>query len=1028
MEPPQDTLCISSYNSTGFGIGVQQFLSTVSLFSNILCLQEHFLLDGKVRNHSNTDKVRKILGHKYDMFITPAYKEDLQVSKGRGKGGLATLWDKGLTKYVSHVKTVSFRLQATKFDFPSGSLLLINTYFPCDPRVNDFNEDELLTLLLEIRSIMNEQSCNFNLVLGDFNTHFSRQSAFTTIVEDFFAEIDFKIFWENPDATKGINNIDYTFQQCSNEGIFSSTIDHFAGNLSLYNDVTESGVIHSGDNPSNHSPIYLKMRLGELDYKTEKVKVEKRVKWSRSSNEAKELFVNTLAERLDNINIPDCVACRDVHCNQHMEQMEEYTIAILETVETAAKDCLHSTGAARATVGQVPGWNQYVKPFSDESKFWCATWLSAGQPRAGPLYKIMLYSKNQYKHAVRRLKRANDKIQNDKFVQSLLLGGTSTNIFQAIKKYRGGCRGYSSRIDGQVGSHKITGRFAEIYSDLYNQHSSVDELEELESKIDTAIGAHSLADVDRVTTNVVEKAVKQLKSGKGDSMFNIQSDCLSNGPPALTMHLTNLLKTFIVHGTIPYFVLICTLLPLVKDNLADITSSDNYRAIASGSLLLKLLDMIILILEGDKLACDRLQFGFQAGSSTTMCTWTATTVIEHYNQRGRPVYSCAMDLSKAFDLVEWVSLFKILVAKGVSPVFLRILIFIYRNQTCDVRWNSTYSNRFKVTNGVRQGAISSPLLFSIYIDDLIVLLRRSGLGCRLDKLYYGVLGYADDLLLLSASRSGLQAMVEICEKFAKQRKLKFSTNSVPAKSKTKCIIFSRMKSCQVNVAPIVLNGDPLPWVSKVKHLGNILEQSNCMKMDCVMKRGKLIGKVNSLLQELHFVSPDVMMNLLKIYATAFYGSSLWDLYSPEVVRIFSTWNVTVRNIFGLPRTTHRYFIEGVSGSSHPKTMICSRFMKFLEGVSSSTNVNVRHLANIVINDRRTLVGRTMTRLATDCNTDRSSLTYNIVKNMQYKTPSVDNSWRLPMLKELLSIRCGEKEVAGFDAEAIDVMIDDICTK
>ena len=47
---------------------------------------------------------------------------------------------------------------------------------------------------------------------------------------------------------------------------------------------------------------------------------------------------------------------------------------------------------------------------------------------------------------------------------------------------------------------------------------------------------------------------------------------------------------------------------------------------------------------------------------------------------------------------------------------------------------------FKVSNGVRQGAISSPLLFSVYIDGLIVLLRRSGIGCRLDKLYYGVLG------------------------------------------------------------------------------------------------------------------------------------------------------------------------------------------------------------------------------------------------------------------------------------------------
>ena len=129
-------------------------------------------------------------------------------------------------------------------------------------------------------------------------------------------------------------------------------------------------------------------------------------------------------------------------------------------------------------------------------------------------------------------------------------------------------------------------------------------------------------------------------------------------------HLTHLLRTFVIHGRIPYFLLICTLLPLVKDNLADITSSENYRAIATGSLLLKLLDILILLLEGDKLICDELQFGFQAGASTSMCTWTATTIIEHYNRQGRPVFACAMDLSKAFDLVEWSSLFKLLLENG----------------------------------------------------------------------------------------------------------------------------------------------------------------------------------------------------------------------------------------------------------------------------------------------------------------------------------------------------------------------------
>ena len=108
--------------------------------------------------------------------------------------------------------------------------------------------------------------------------------------------------------------------------------------------------------------------------------------------------------------------------------------------------------------------------------------------------------------------------------------------------------------------------------------------------------------------------------------------------------------------------------------------------------------------------------------------------------------------------------------------------------------------------------------------------------------------FADDLLLLSASRSGLQAMVSICEKFAMDMGLKFSTNKDPKKSKTKGIVFAKEKKNENSIAPIILNGDPLPWVTEIKHLGNILESNNSMKKDCLAKRGKFIGKVNSLLQ------------------------------------------------------------------------------------------------------------------------------------------------------------------------------------
>ena len=105
-----------------------------------------------------------------------------------------------------------------------------------------------------------------------------------------------------------------------------------------------------------------------------------------------------------------------------------------------------------------------------------------------------------------------------------------------------------------------------------------------------------------------------------------------------------------------------------------------------------------------------------------------------------------------------------------------------------------------------------------------------------------------DLLLLSASRSGLQSMVNMCQWFAQKMNLQFSTNTDETKSKTKCIVFSRKPKDQKNVAPILLNGNPLPWILQVKHLGNVLQSDNSMKIDCSLKRGKFIGKVSSLIR------------------------------------------------------------------------------------------------------------------------------------------------------------------------------------
>ena len=185
-----------------------------------------------------------------------------------------------------------------------------------------------------------------------------------------------------------------------------------------------------------------------------------------------------------------------------------------------------------------------------------------------------------------------------------------------------------------------------------------------------------------------------------------------------------------------------------------------------------------------------------------------------------------MDMSKAFDMVEWYTLFNDLMERGISAIFLRVLMFIYKEQFCDVKWNNSYSHRFSISNGVRQGAISSPLLFNCYMNKLIIKLKSLRIGCTIGGIYCGILIYCDDIFLLSASRTGLQAMVKECEIYAKTRNMKFSTNSDPIKSKTKCIIFSKNDSERKNVLPILLNNDKLPYVDELKHLGHYLSYDN----------------------------------------------------------------------------------------------------------------------------------------------------------------------------------------------------------
>ena len=83
-----------------------------------------------------------------------------------------------------------------------------------------------------------------------------------------------------------------------------------------------------------------------------------------------------------------------------------------------------------------------------------------------------------------------------------------------------------------------------------------------------------------------------------------------------------------------------------------------------------------------------------------------------------------------------------------------------------VRWGDCIFSPFRVSNGVRQGGILSPYLFNVYMDDLSCLLNCCNTGCVSGDTIINHLMYADDLVLISPSATGMKELLCACEVYS----------------------------------------------------------------------------------------------------------------------------------------------------------------------------------------------------------------------------------------------------------------------
>ncbi len=131
----------------------------------------------------------------------------------------------------------------------------------------------------------------------------------------------------------------------------------------------------------------------------------------------------------------------------------------------------------------------------------------------------------------------------------------------------------------------------------------------------------------------------------------------------------------------------------------------------------------------DNEVIDESQAGFRAGYSTIDNMFTLQSMVQKYlSKQGGRFYCLFVDFSKAFDRIRHDKLWESLILKGIGGKYLRALQSMYSNLSACVKTTCGLTAYFPCQIGTRQGCVSSPLLFSIFINDLSTLFReRCGL-------------------------------------------------------------------------------------------------------------------------------------------------------------------------------------------------------------------------------------------------------------------------------------------------------------
>lgn len=777
---------------------------------------------------------------------TSALDPAAEVHLGRPYGGVAILWRKSISKSICVIPTDEPRLVAVKIKTADSAILVINVYMPTN---STENLPDFLHILGKIEAVASDNDITSVMIAGDFNA--TPSSIFANELDKFCREFDYTMA-----DRKMLSDNTYTY--VSDAFNTTSWLDHCIISNSLANDIVEMKVDYLCTY-SDHLPLYFKLKVPAfMTSTTVKPSTTNSIPWRECKSEQ---YRSVCESELKNVIIPrELIMCNNCYCvnEDHLRQIDRLYNCVMSALGSAAKLTFKRVNPRVRGRRKIPGWNQNEELISanQDARTAVRDWITHGRPRSGEINQRRIVTRAHFKLCLKQHRKALEQRQVDCLVTQY-----QSKDFASFWKHTGtkASAVKPQHVDMKTDDEDIAEHFKQSYlgdSAPVTSHTSTDVTE--------GISLHDCL----ITFDDIKSAIKELKRGKSGGPDGLRGEHFIHASEHLSILLAICFTFMLIHRHLPLHLCTTDVVPVPKSKCGSVTKCENYRPIAIASVSSKILERVIVLKCETTLNCADNQFGFKEAHGTDMAIFTLKSTISHYINQETPVYVGLLDFSKAFDRVNRRKLLEILKSKNVPARVVDILRDWYSKDIRRVRWGAVKSSPFQQHVGVRQGSIMSPLLFNAYMDDLSKQLNQERIGCMVGGTRINHISYADDMVILAPSLTGLRKLLGICENYALGHELLYNVN------KTEYIVF-QPKGKKFTIPGISLNGEPVKRVSSVCYLGHIICDDLSDGADIDRQCRNLCVRANMLNRRFSKCSQHIRNYLFNTYCANFYASALW---------------------------------------------------------------------------------------------------------------------------------------------------------